>query len=151
MALLFRSPLWGLLSMIPLSITIGLIYGIIGLIGKDYDMPVAVLSSLSLGLAIDYAIHFLVRSRDLYRKFGDWDSTLNALFDEPARAISRNIIVIGVGFLPLLLAPLVPYKTVGVLISAILVTAGAASLIVLPAILSVARKYFFKESKRSKS
>ena len=151
MALLFRSPLWGLLSMIPLSITIGLIYGIIGLIGKDYDMPVAVLSSLSLGLAIDYAIHFLVRSRDLYRKFGDWDSTLNALFDEPARAISRNIIVIGVGFLPLLLAPLVPYKTVGVLISAILVTAGAASLIVLPAILSVARNSFFKESKRSNS
>lgn len=151
MALLFRSPLWGLLSMVPLSITIGLIYGIIGLIGKDYDMPVAVLSSLSLGLAIDYAIHFLVRSRDLYKKFGDWESTLNALFDEPARAISRNIIVIGIGFLPLLLAPLVPYQTVGFLISAILVTAGAASLIVLPAILSVARNYFFKISKPTES
>jgi hypothetical protein len=36
--------------MVPLSITIAFIYGVIGLIGKDYDMPVAVLSSLSLKL-----------------------------------------------------------------------------------------------------
>ena len=145
MTLLFRSPLWGILSMIPLTVTIGSIYGIIGLIGKDYDMPVAVLSSLSLGLAIDYAIHFLARSRDLYEELGNWDDTLNALFDEPARAISRNIIVIGIGFLPLLLAPLVPYQTVGILISSILLTAGAASLILLPAILSQFNKRLFRK------
>jgi len=45
--------------MIPLTVTITLIYGIIGLVGKDYDMPVAVLSSLTLGLSVDFAIHFL--------------------------------------------------------------------------------------------
>ena len=50
MTILYRSALWGLLSMVPLTVTIGLIYGAIGLVGKDYDMPVAVLSSLSLGL-----------------------------------------------------------------------------------------------------
>jgi len=140
MTLLFRSPLWGLLSMIPLTLTIALIYGIIGLVGKDYDMPVAVLSSLSLGLAIDYAIHFLARSRDLYQVHGNWNDTLNAMFGEPARAITRNIIVIGVGFMPLLLAPLVPYQTVGLLISSILVTAGATTLILLPAMMSVFQK-----------
>ena len=143
MTLLFRSPLWGLLSMIPLTLTIALIYGIIGLVGKDYDMPVAVLSSLSLGLAIDYAIHFLVRSRDLYQVHGNWNDTLNAMFGEPARAITRNIIVIGVGFMPLLLAPLVPYQTVGLLISSILVTAGATTLILLPAMMSVFQKRLF--------
>lgn len=143
MTLLFRSPLWGLLSMIPLSLTIALIYGIIGLVGKDYDMPVAVLSSLSLGLAIDYAIHFLARSRDLHKVHGNWNDTLNAMFDEPARAITRNIIVIGVGFLPLLLAPLVPYQTVGLLISSILVTAGATTLILLPALMTLFQKRLF--------
>jgi len=143
MTLLFRSPLWGLLSMIPLTLTIAHIYGIIGLVGKDYDMPVAVLSSLSLGLAIDYAIHFLARSRDLYQVHGNWNDTLNAMFDEPARAITRNIIVIGVGFTPLLLAPLVPYQTVGLLISSILITAGATTLILLPAMMSVFQKRLF--------
>lgn len=146
MILLFRSFWWGLLCMVPLSVTIALIYGIIGLIGKDYDMPVAVLSSLSLGLAVDYAIHFLARSRELYKQFGDWRRTIDAVFAEPARAIARNIIVIGCGFLPLLAAPLVPYNTVGVFISAILVTAGAATLLLLPALLTVFEKRLFKSA-----
>ena len=112
MIVLFRSVLWGLLSMLPLTLTVAVIYGIIGLVGKDYDMPVAVLSSLSLGLAIDYAIHFLARSRELARQHGSWNAARERVFGEPARAISRNIVVVGVGFLPLLLAPLVPYQTV---------------------------------------
>jgi predicted RND superfamily exporter protein len=137
MTLLFRSPAWGLLSMVPLSITIAFIYGVIGLIGKDYDMPIAVLSSLSLGLAIDYAIHFVVRGRQIHQRAGTWAATVPVVFGEPARAIARNVIVIGAGFLPLLLAPLVPYQTVGVFISAILVTAGVATLIGLPALITL--------------
>ncbi len=145
MTLLFRSFAWGLLSMAPLTVTIGVIYGAIGLIGKDYDMPVAVLSSLSLGLAIDYAIHFNVRSRQLYRKFGDWAQTAKAAFGEPARAIFRNVIVIGAGFLPLLLAPLVPYQTVGAFISAILLLAGLTTLLGLPALITIFQKYLFPQ------
>ncbi|WP_372610550.1 RND family transporter [Halomonas sp.] len=145
MTLLFRSPSWGLLSMVPLSITIAFIYGVIGLIGKDYDMPVAVLSSLSLGLAVDYAIHFVVRSREIHARVGNWPATVPQAFGEPARAIARNVIVIGAGFLPLLLAPLVPYQTVGVFISAILVTAGIATLLGLPALITIFRPLLFKE------
>jgi len=143
MVVLFRSFLWGLLAMVPLTVTIAVIYGIIGFIGKDYDMPVAVLSSLSLGLAVDYAIHFLARSRQKREKHASWGASVDAVFGEPARAIARNIIVVGVGFLPLLLAPLVPYQTVGYLISSILVVAGAATLLLLPALLTLlARRAF---------
>jgi len=144
MVLLFRSVLWGLLSMIPLTVTVGLIYGIIGLIGKDYDMPVAILSSLSIGLAIDYAIHFLSRAREYTERYGSWQAAIDPLFSEPAMAISRNAIVVGVGFLPLLAAPLVPYQTVGIFIAAILVLAGISSLFILPALLTLTQKYFFK-------
>jgi len=144
MVFLFRSFWWGLLSMVPLTVTIVVIYGLIGLIGKDYDMPVAVLSSLSLGLAVDYAIHFLVRSRALRKDFATWEGTVTAVFEEPARSITRNVIVIGVGFMPLLAAPLMPYKTVGVFISAILVLAGAATLVILPALLTFFEKPLFK-------
>lgn len=145
MIVLFRSLLWGVLSMVPLTVTIAFIYGIIGLIGKDYDMPVAVLSSLSLGLAVDYAIHLLVRSREAAKKYGPWKETIKAVFGEPARAIARNVIVIGVGFMPLLFAPLVPYKTVGFFISAILLFAGAATLLILPSLITVGEKFLFKK------
>ena len=146
MIFLFRSVLWGVLSMVPLTVTVGLIYGVIGIIGKDYDMPVAVLSALSLGLAIDYAIHFLARARQTHQRTGSWEQSIRPMFAEPARAITRNAIVVGVGFLPLLAAPLVPYQTVGVFIAAILVLAGVASLLILPAIITVMEKRLFKSA-----
>src|SRR6056297_1056521 len=146
MVLLFRSFLWGLLSMIPLTLTVGLIYGVIGLIGKDYDMPVAVLSALSLGLAVDFAIHFLARARQFFVEIGDWNETVRKMFGEPGRAISRNVIILGAGFLPLLAAPLVPYQTVGIFIAAIIFAAGVITLILLPASMSYLNKFLFRRS-----
>ncbi len=145
MVILFRSLLWGLLAMIPLAVTVGLIYGVIGLIGKDYDMPVAVLSALSLGLAVDYAIHFLARSRDAMADCGSWPGAVPRVFGEPARAISRNAIILGAGFLPLLAAPLVPYQTVGIFIASIIFCAGAATLLILPALVTLLQGMLFKK------
>jgi predicted RND superfamily exporter protein len=151
MAILFRSPLWGLVCMVPLSITILMIYGLIGLIGKDYDMPVAVLSALTLGMAVDFAIHFLERARISHAQTGSWKDSAAVMFGEPARAISRNVLVIAIGFLPLLAAPLVPYKTVGIFLCAIMALSGAVTLIVLPAILRVGEKRLFAPQKAPQS
>jgi len=137
MTVLFGSSVWGFLCMVPLTVTIAFIYGMVGILGKDYDMPVAVLSSLTLGLAVDFAIHFLVRSREMYRAHGKWETTAPDVFGEPARAITRNIIVIATGFLPLLLAPLVPYKTVGTFIATILAVSGIGTLLILPSLVRI--------------
>lgn len=137
MVLLFRSIKWAALCMLPLTITIVAIYGIIGWIGKDYDMPVAVLSSLALGLAIDFAIHFLVRTRAAIKKNITWEASSRYMFGEPSRAITRNVIVIAVGFLPLLFSNLIPYKTVGALLASILVLSGIVTLLLLPALIQL--------------
>ena len=144
MTILFRSPLWGIICMIPLTITIAVIYGIIGLVGKDYDMPVAILSALTLGMSVDFAIHFLERARATYAQKGSWQLSVGEMFGEPARAISRNVIVIAIGFLPLLAAPLVPYKTVGIFLCAIMALSGAITLLVLPALLKLLERFLFK-------
>jgi hypothetical protein len=144
MTLLFRSPGFGLLAMVPLSITIIGVYGIIGWMGKDYDMPIAVLSSLTLGLSVDFAIHFIQRMRALYAQTGSFDAASKELFEEPARAIARNGIVIALGFTPLLFAPLVPYITVGAFMAAIMAMSGLATLLLLPAILSWAHPWLLK-------
>jgi len=144
MSILFRSPVWGVVCMVPLSITIAVIYGLIGLVGKDYDMPVAVLSALTLGMAVDFAIHFLERARASFAQTHSWKESSTDMFGEPARAISRNVLVIAIGFLPLLAAPLVPYKTVGLFLCAIMALSGVVTLMGLPAILRVAQKRIFK-------
>ncbi len=148
MSFLFRSPLWGLLCMAPLTVTLIAIYGATGLIGKDYDLPIAVLSALSIGMAVDFAIHFLQRSRVSYQRTGSWKATLPKMFGEPARAISRNVLVIAIGFLPLLTAPLVPYKTTGLMLFAILTFSGVVTLLALPAVLTVAEGVFFAKIER---
>ena len=144
MVFLFRSVIFGILAMVPLSLTISMIYGLIGIVGKDYDMPVAVLSSLTLGLSVDFAIHFLERCRSLFQETGSWAATIQELFKEPAVAISRNAIVIAIGFLPLLAAPLVPYNTVGIFLAAIMATSCIITLALLPALLNAFNKWLFK-------
>ena len=136
MAFLFGSPLRGLISMIPLTVTIVFIYGLLGIVGRDYDMPVAVLSALTLGLSIDFAIHFIQRSRSRYEQTKDWKDTARYTFGGPGRAISRNAIVIAVGFLPLLVAPLVPYQTVGFFMAAIMFTSSLGTFFILPSIIT---------------
>jgi predicted RND superfamily exporter protein len=145
MTVLFRSPLWGMLAMVPLSVTIALIYGIIGIAGKDYDMPVAVLSSLTLGLAIDFAIHFIERSRMVFNKTGSWEKAISEMFEEPARAISRNVIVIAVGFTPLLASPLVPYNTVGIFLASIMAISGIATMFILPSLITSLEGRLFRQ------
>jgi uncharacterized membrane protein YdfJ with MMPL/SSD domain len=70
------------------------------------------------------------------------------VFGEPARAIARNIIVIAAGFLPLLLAPLMPYKTVGALLAIILLVSGIATLLLLPAMVRLLERRLFAAAKK---
>jgi len=141
MVVLFRSLVFGAFAMLPLGVTITLAYGLIGLVGKDYDMPIAVLSSLTLGLSIDFAIHFLERARDIQRQLGDWRKTMQEMFGEPGRAIARNALVIAIGFLPLLLAPLIPYNTVGVFLAAIMAVSCTVTLGLLPGALNLTQRW----------
>jgi predicted RND superfamily exporter protein len=148
MVFLFRSLRLGLLAMIPLSVTIIGVYGVIGWIGKDYDMPIAVLSSLTLGLSVDFAIHFIERARALLQQSGSFATTMEKIFEEPARAIARNAIVIAIGFTPLFFAPLVPYITVGAFMASIMALSGVSTLILLPAVMSWAGPWLFPDERR---
>ena len=147
MIFLFRSIFWGIVSVIPLIITLAFIYGMLGFIGKDYDMPIAVLSALSLGMSVDFAIHFITQLREDYAYHGSWKIALEEVFQEPARAIARNIVIISLGFSPLLFAALIPYQTVGIVMMAIMLISGIATLVLLPAIVNLKEKTSKKEGK----
>ena len=140
MMILFRSIKYGVLAMLPLTFTITMIYGLIGWFGKAYDMPIAVLSALTLGLSIDFAIHFIQRVRELEKEYKSLSQALTAMFQEPSRAISRNAIVIAIGFTPLLLSPLMPYITVGFFLASIMVMSALVTLVLLPALLTLLNK-----------
>jgi uncharacterized protein len=61
------------------------------------------------------------------------------------------VLVIAIGFLPLLAAPLIPYKTFGIFLCAIMALSGAVTLLILPALLTVLEARLFKTAKGPQS
>src|SRR3989338_3397219 len=145
MVIEFRSLRVGFISMLPLTIAIISSYGFVGFAGKDYDMPIAVCSALSLGMAIDFAIHYLQRFKAAYREFKDIEATNTFMAQEPYRAIMGNAIVISLGFLPLITSTLTPYVTVGTFFAILMLFSTLATLILLPAIMRLWGESLFKE------
>lgn len=143
MAVEFRSIRVGFISMLPLTIAIVCSYGMVGIIGKEYDMPIAVCSALALGMAIDFAIHYLQRFKSAYREFKDLEAANNFMSGEPYRAILGNAIVVSLGFLPLITSTLTPYVTVGVFFGMLMIFSAITTLFLLPAIMKgCCRKIF---------
>lgn len=143
--ILFRSFWWGLIAMLPLGLSVFFIYGLIGLGGKEYDMPIAVCSTLALGIGVDFAIHFVQRFRDKFKENHDLPVAMDwTMGGEPALAIFRNALVVGIGFLPLVFATLRPYVTVGLFFGSLAFFAGLITLILLPALIGTFKGLLLK-------
>ncbi len=132
MLLEFRSLTLGVLAMVPLTGAIVLTYGLLGWLGMDYTMPVAICAALTLGLGIDFSIHFLQRFKAHVAESRDVEATIRHMFGEPGRAIARNAIVITIGFLPLTASTLSPYITVGLFFASLMLFCVLATLFILP-------------------
>ena len=142
----FRSVKWALVAYLPLLLTVLLIFGTLGWIGKTIDMPVAVLSCLSLGMAVDFAIHFVTRYRQRRESVGAPDSddaqrvsTLQWVIQWPGKGIVRNALMFAVAFAVMLFAPLTPYITVGAFIVSMMTLSALASLTLLPSLIRLFR------------
>jgi predicted RND superfamily exporter protein len=140
LALSFRSLKWGLVSFVPLLFTISLIYGALGLIGKDFDMPISVLSTLSLGMAVDFAIHFIRRYRQRLAQGEDVAAALVWTVSRPGKGILRHAVLFSLAFAVMVASSLTPYITVGVFIMAMMMLSALFTLVYLPALIAVAAR-----------
>jgi len=148
----FRSVKWALVGCVPLLFTILLIYGVVGFAGKDFDMPISVLSSLSLGMAVDFSIHFISRLRQRLGETGAAASRdLSALKEalhwtavRPGKGIMRNAVLFAVAFSVMLFSPLTPYITVGAFIVSMMLLSALLTLLYLPALIVLMREWLFK-------
>ena len=135
----FHSVKWALVGYTPLLFTILLIYGVVGFAGKDFDMPISVLSCLSLGMAVDFAIHFVSRFRQRLKEAGSGESINDALLwtaARPGKGILRNAVLFAASFAVMMFAPLTPYITVGAFIVSMMLLSAMMTIIYLPALIT---------------
>ena len=142
----FRSIKWAMIGYIPLLFTILLIYGVVGFVGKDFDMPISVMSCLSLGMAVDFAIHFVSRLRQRMKETPS-ESLSDALLwtaARPGKGIMRNAILFAAAFAVMLFAPLTPYITVGAFIVSMMLLSALMTILYLPALITLTQGWLFK-------
>jgi hypothetical protein len=143
----FRSFKWALVSYVPLLFTILLLYGVIGFIGKDFDMPISVLSCLSLGMAVDFAIHFVGRFRQRRLLSHGREPLADSLAwtaARPGKGILRNALLFAAAFSVMLFAPLTPYITVGAFIVSMMLLSALLTIIYLPALITLGQGWLLK-------
>ena len=153
LALDFRSAKWALVAYVPLLFTILLIYGVVGFAGKDFDMPLSVMSTLSLGMAVDFSIHFISRFRQRLVETGG--GTNEAAVREallwtaarPGKGILRNALLFASAFSVMLFAPLTPYMAVGAFIVSMMLLSALLTILYLPALVMLGRNWLFDEPK----
>ena len=149
----FRSIKWAIVGYAPLLFTILLIYGVVGFIGKDFDMPISVLSCLSLGMAVDFAIHFISRFKQRLAEISGTLKTPNSelitdsllwTIARPGKGIMRNAVLFASAFSVMMFAPLTPYITVGAFIVSMMLLSSLMTIIYLPALIVLLKGWLFK-------
>jgi hydrophobe/amphiphile efflux-3 (HAE3) family protein len=146
--LLLRSTAAGFLSMVPLGMAILLLFGVMGYLGIELNLITAMLSSIMIGVGIDYTIHFLWRYRDERNKDQEPIPAVIKTITTTGRGIVFNAFSVIVGFVVLLISAFSPVRFFGLLVVISISACLVGALVVLPAIAIVFRPKFLEPKNR---
>jgi predicted RND superfamily exporter protein len=134
--LLLRSLKEGLTGLIPIVFTLIVIFGFMGYARIPLDIATVLVASISMGIGIDYSIHFLVRFR-IEKKRMDIKSAVQEALKITGKGIFVNMITVAGGFSLFICAELVPLQRFGILVTLTMLSSGFATLYLLPSLLSL--------------
>ncbi|MFQ6090438.1 MAG: MMPL family transporter, partial [Candidatus Bipolaricaulia bacterium] len=132
--LVFRSLKSGLIGIVPVALTILVNFAVLGYFGIGLDSFTAMIASITIGLGIDYAIHFTSRFKLELGRAEDERAALKRTLQTTGVAILINAFSIGAGFSALLLAGGQHIRLLGGLTALALVVAALFTLFVIPAL-----------------
>ena len=147
----FRSFMGAFISIIPLALSILILFGIMGVLGVELNLTTALLSSIMIGVGIDYTIHFVWRFRE-ERKLGytHKEAAMNTL-TTTGRGIVFNALSVIIGFSALLFSSFVPVKFFGFLVVVSIFACLVGALLVVPAICVLFKPKFLEPKTSIKS
>jgi hypothetical protein len=135
LSIIFRSAIAGLLGIIPLSVSVLILFGLMGLTGVRLDIATALLSSVMIGVGVDYTIHFLWRYREERRQNRFPREAVITTITTTGRGIIFNALSVIVGFVVLIISSFTPIRFFGILVVVSILCCLTGALVILPAIL----------------
>ncbi|MDY6970616.1 MAG: MMPL family transporter, partial [Spirochaetota bacterium] len=140
--LLLNSIYGGLIGLAPIGVTLVFIFGFMGYSSIPLDIVTVLIGSISLGIGIDYSIHFISRFKNEFSKSSSKEDALFMTLRTSGKAIIINVATVTAGFIVFVLATLVPTQRFGVLISLTMIAAGFCSITLLPSIILLSKARF---------
>lgn len=144
LSILMKSLIGGLIGIIPIIFSLVIVLGFMGFFHIPLDVATALVGSVSIGIGIDYSIHFVSRLKKEYEKSKKDVDVLRNTLDTTGKAIVVNVITVTSGFLILLFGGLIPIKRFGMLIALTMLSSGFGALTILPAIILLTKKFIIK-------
>jgi len=132
----YKNPLLGIITMIPIGITIVWILGTMYYLGYILDVMTVTVTSITIGIGIDYAIHATERFRLIADKTGDINKALRETISHTGGALLIAALTTSIGFGVLVLAPIPPQQRFGIIIAITIVYSFLISVLILPLFLA---------------
>ncbi|MCD6102193.1 MAG: MMPL family transporter, partial [Candidatus Cloacimonetes bacterium] len=145
LSVMFKKFAVGLIGSVPIIITAIISFGVMGLLNIPLSTTTALLSSIAIGIGIDYAVHFIERYKIYAAETGDKDLTAQLTMHHSGRAIIFNAIVVIAGFLVLLFSVFPPNRALGALVSLNMFTSFLGTVTIMFVILYKLNIYFTKK------
>lgn len=131
LSVMFRSIKAGLTGSVPILVTALISFGVMGILNIPLSTTTALLSSIAIGIGIDYAIHFMQHYRVNLHKSGNSLNAIHTTMNQTGKAIIYNAVVVIAGFLVLLFSVFPPNRTLGALVSMNMFTSLAGTLTIM--------------------
>jgi predicted RND superfamily exporter protein len=135
LSLVFHDLWIGLIGTIPIAITAVVNFGAMGLLGIPLSSSTAIISSIAIGIGVDYAIHLIERFREYQKEDLPLVVVAERTLAHSGRAILFNALAVMGGFAVLLWSLFPPNRQVGGLVALNMASSAIGTLTVLLAIL----------------
>lgn len=142
--ILFRSVTAGLISAIPLALSIVTLFGLMGIFRIELNIATALLSSIMIGVGVDYTIHFLWRFREERQNSLDPQEAAKKTLTTTGRGIVFNALSVIVGFIVLFTSSFMPVRFFGFLVVVSISSCLIGALILIPALCIVIKPKFLE-------
>jgi predicted RND superfamily exporter protein len=145
MTVSYRSLAAGGIAIIPLSILILANFAAMGFLKIKLNLATAMISSVSIGVGIDYTIHFIEAYKHEYRQSGGTGDFLKRAYYVSGTAILVDTLSVGLGFAVLWFSNFVMLQDFGLLVCLAMMISALSGLVIVPALLGLFKPKFIRE------
>jgi len=142
-ALSMRSAIAGLITVVPVAVSVLLIYAVMGFSNIWLAIGTSMFAAIAIGLGVDFSVHTIERLQVLIKKEGRTiDEAITALYPSTGRALLFNFAALTLGFGVLTTSEVVPLTRFGALVAVAVTSSFIASMTILPALIKVLKPRF---------